>query len=76
MQAQPRQGPSAGEHLQGAIHKTKRGISRLIDAFQDGLLEKQEFEPRVRAARERLARLEEAVREQVTEDQERRAYAS
>ena len=52
---------------------TKRGISRLIDSHQDGLLEKQEFEPRVRAARERLSRLEEALRHQMTEDHERRA---
>ena len=73
LQAQPPRGPSGGEHLQGAIQKTKRGISRLIDSYQDGFLEKQEFEPRVRTARERLSRLEEAMRQQMTEDQERRA---
>ena len=73
LQAQPRQRAWGEAHLQGAIQKTKRGISRLIDSYQDGLLEKQEFEPRVRAARERLTRLEEAVREQITEDQGRRA---
>ncbi len=47
LQAQPRQEPSGAVHLPGAIQKTKRGISRLIDSYQDGLLEKQEFEPRV-----------------------------
>src|SRR3954465_476053 len=33
-------------------------ISRLIDAYGDGLLDKSEFEPRISAARERLAKLE------------------
>jgi site-specific DNA recombinase len=33
-------------------------MSRLIDAYGEGLLEKDEFEPRIREARERLARLE------------------
>ena len=37
-------------------------MSRLIDAFGDGLLERDEFEPRLRAARERLSRLEEEER--------------
>jgi site-specific DNA recombinase len=38
---------------------TARGtINRLIDAFETGVLEKAEFEPRLRSARERLARLE------------------
>jgi site-specific DNA recombinase len=33
-------------------------MARLIDAYEDGLLQKQEFEPRIQTARERLARLE------------------
>lgn len=40
------------------IEKVRRGISRLIDAYGEGLVEKGEFEPRIREARERLARLE------------------
>lgn len=72
LKAQPPPGPSGEDHLQDAVQKTRRGISRLIDSYQDGLLEKPEFEPRVRAARERLTRLEEAVRAQLTEDQQRR----
>jgi site-specific DNA recombinase len=44
------------------IQRARRGVSRLIDAFGDGLLEREEFEPRLRAARERLARLEEEER--------------
>src|SRR5262249_51609972 len=53
----------------GQIHKqiksVQRGISRLIDAYEEGLLEKAEFEPRAARARERLTRLQhEAARAQ------------
>ena len=41
------------------INHIRKTISRLIDAYGDGLLDKSEFEPRVTAARERLSRLEE-----------------
>ena len=37
----------------------------LIDAYQDGMLEKHEFEPRIEAARGRLAQLEAAAQEAV-----------
>jgi site-specific DNA recombinase len=50
--------PGEGEALAKRIAAVKRGLSRLIDAYGEGLLEREEFEPRVRAARERLARLE------------------
>jgi site-specific DNA recombinase len=36
----------------------RRTISRLIDAYEDGLIDKREFEPRVAKAKERLARLQ------------------
>jgi hypothetical protein len=36
------------------IQKLKRGIARLIDAYEDGLLKKEEFEPRLRNAKGRL----------------------
>ncbi|MHB8896740.1 MAG: recombinase family protein [Candidatus Geothermincolia bacterium] len=41
------------------IQQVKKSISRLIDAYGEGLLEKSEFEPRIGAARERLSRLED-----------------
>jgi len=44
--------------LAALIGKVKRGIARLIDAYGEGLVDKEEFEPRVRAFRERLGRLE------------------
>jgi site-specific DNA recombinase len=39
------------------IAQVRRGIARLIDAYEEGLLDKEEFEPRVKEARGRLTRL-------------------
>jgi ABC-type multidrug transport system ATPase subunit len=39
------------------IAATERSIRRLIDAYEEGLLEKGELDPRLRQARERLERL-------------------
>jgi site-specific DNA recombinase len=46
------------EQLQAQIGKAKRGVARLIDAYEDGLLERNEFEPRLRRAKGRLEKLE------------------
>ena len=46
------------EQLTRLIGSVRRGITRLIDAYQEGFLEREEFEPRIRAAKERLAKLE------------------
>jgi site-specific DNA recombinase len=46
------------EQVAKLISQVKKSISRLIDAYGDGMLEKSEFEPRISAARERLSRLE------------------
>jgi site-specific DNA recombinase len=64
-----------GEQIQKQIKSVQRGISRLIDAYEDGLLEKSEFEPRVALARERLSRLKQEatkVQEQATQRKELR----
>jgi site-specific DNA recombinase len=47
------------EPLTRVIGKVKRTIARLIDMYSEGLLEKQELEPRLQAAKERLGKLEE-----------------
>ena len=39
--------------------KLRRGIARLIDAYAEGLIEKQEFEPRLHRLRQRQSDLEE-----------------
>ncbi len=44
--------------LELQVAKVQRGIARLIDSYADGLLEKHEFEPRLKQLRERVAKLE------------------
>jgi site-specific DNA recombinase len=64
--------PKGGRPTEVLIQKVRRGIARLIDAYGEGLVDKEEFEPRVRDFRERLARLEaEAQQQQEREAQER-----
>jgi site-specific DNA recombinase len=53
----PEGGPRA-ESLGKLVQAAKRRITRLIDAYEDGLMGKGEFEPRIVQARERLSRLE------------------
>jgi site-specific DNA recombinase len=61
-------GPSREmEQINKLINNVKKMISRLIDAYGDGLLDKSEFEPRVSAARERLAKLEVECRHRIDE---------
>jgi site-specific DNA recombinase len=55
------------EHLNKIIKNIRKLISRLIDAYGEGRLDKSEFEPRILAARERLARLEDDRRQQIGE---------
>ena len=41
--------------------KLRRGLARLIDSYADGLIDKQEFEPRVTRMRARLQHLEAQI---------------
>src|SRR5215471_2828658 len=45
--------------VEGQISKLRQGIARLIDSYAEGLIDKQEFEPRITRLRQRLARVEE-----------------
>jgi len=56
------------EQLRALIKKVKRGITRLVDAYQDGLIDKSEFEPRMRKSKERLAKLQAEVKTQAKEE--------
>src|SRR6516165_1809283 len=56
--------PAVGPSLDKLVQKVKRGIARLIDAYAEGVVEKSEFEPRLRSARERLERLQADAKEQ------------
>jgi site-specific DNA recombinase len=61
-------GPSQEvDHLRKLMSNVKKMISRLIDAYGEGLLDKSEFEPRISAARARLAKLEEEHRQRIGE---------
>jgi site-specific DNA recombinase len=43
------------------MNKLRRGIARLIDGYADGLIDKQEFEPRVTQMRDRMRHLEDQI---------------
>ena len=49
--------------IQTQSAKLQRGISRLIDSYAEGLLTKGEFEPRIKAQKQRLAALEARERQ-------------
>jgi site-specific DNA recombinase len=63
----PAQANAEVARLEQALAQHKRRIARLIDAYENGWLDKVEFEPRVRVAKERLARDEAALHEQQTD---------
>jgi site-specific DNA recombinase len=48
-------------HLKESITRLKRRIARLIDAYENGWLDKSDFEPRIRRAKERLLHEEETL---------------
>jgi site-specific DNA recombinase len=71
-----RKGSRPTEQLDRLIAGVRRGITRLIDAYQEGHVEREEFEPRIRSAKERLAKLEaeaKATRDRDAEAQNLRA---
>src|SRR4029077_14990909 len=64
----PETGPNQEvQHLGKSINNVKKMISRMIDAYGDGVLDKSEFEPRITAARERLTKLEAEYRQRIGE---------
>ena len=57
----PQQQQGEHEGLEIQMGKLRRGIARLIDSYADGLIDKQEFEPRVTRMRQRLQHLEDQL---------------
>jgi site-specific DNA recombinase len=55
----PRSASVLGEsqRLRATLSKIKQNISRLLDAYADGLLETSEFEPRIKRLKGRLAKV-------------------
>jgi len=58
--AKPESDDSA-ESLKALTQKVKRGMGRLIDAYQDGLIDRIQFEPRLAQAQERLQKLNDQI---------------
>jgi len=48
--------------MQNERTKVRNAIARMIDGYADGIIEKREFEPRVKQARAKLARIEAQMR--------------
>jgi site-specific DNA recombinase len=61
--------------LKFARRKLERCIARLVDAYSEGILEKNEFEPRIKQARERLSRIEANEQASTTQQVDERELA-
>ena len=48
--------------LEAQAAKLKQGLSRLIDGYAEGLIDKQEFQPRVERSKEKLQKVEQSLR--------------
>jgi site-specific DNA recombinase len=63
------QGPRRGaqwdtpEILRAQSHKLRQGIARLIDSYAEGLIAKEEFEPRITRMRQRVTSLEDRLQQ-------------
>ena len=57
----PDQPSDASHGLEVQRGKLRRGLARLIDSYAEGLIDKQEFEPRVARMRARLQHLETQI---------------
>ena len=64
--AKPNQDSSLNQ-LKALAQKVKRGIGRVIDAYQDGLIDRSEFEPRLHHAQDRLRNLNTQISTLVAE---------
>jgi site-specific DNA recombinase len=62
---QPSTDPHAADRasVEGQVRKLRQGIGRLIDAYAEGVLEQEEFAPRISRLKERVAKLEAQARQ-------------
>src|SRR5262249_35114934 len=49
--------------IESQLNKLRQGTTRIIDSYSEGLIDKQEFEPRIKRLRERIEKLEGQARE-------------
>jgi site-specific DNA recombinase len=59
--AEPKNENVTGARLRESIGRLKLRISRLIDAYENGSVDKAEFQPRIQRAKEQLAREQDAL---------------
>jgi site-specific DNA recombinase len=64
---QQEQPPNELGSLQARMGRVRQGIARIIDSYADGLIDKEEFEPRIARMRERLQQIE-AQAQQITDE--------
>jgi site-specific DNA recombinase len=57
------QTPNELSSLEARMGRLRQGIARLIDSYAEGLIDKEEFEPRVTRMRERLKQIEEQAQQ-------------
>src|SRR5436190_1376874 len=60
---QEEQTPDELSSLETQMGRLRQGITRLIDSYAEGLIDKGEFEPRIARMRERLKQIEEQARQ-------------
>jgi site-specific DNA recombinase len=58
-------GGQTHKQLQSQMNKIRRGIARLIDAYEQQLVNKSEFEPRIKVARQQLQQFEQQLKQQI-----------
>lgn len=62
----------SSKKLQAQANKVRRGIARLIDAYEQQLVDKSEFEPRIKAARQQLRQIEQQLKQQIDQQTRQR----
>jgi len=60
---QEEQTPDELSHLEARMSRLRQGIARLIESYAEGLLDKDEFEPRMARMRERLKQIDEQAQQ-------------
>jgi site-specific DNA recombinase len=70
--ASPSASPSVLHGLQAQGEKVSRSIARLIDSYAEGLIEKEEFEPRIKRFKQRAAELAQQTEELADEQTQQR----
>jgi site-specific DNA recombinase len=66
------QAQQAHKKLSAQVEKVRRAIARLIDAYEEGLMDKGEFEPRIKSAKMQLAQWQGQLQQQVDQQAQAR----